>query len=208
MKSDAATLRMELHQPRALTGWAVLLACGYGVLIMLPVLVALLAVSVLRFGWITLLLPLATFALATALLPFGFGNPLMRKLARQIPSGPANPERQFLVQLTFSPRLRSGVRALLDDADDIAWLQFTDSTVEMYGDSSRLSIPRENIAGVRHGTIGFRGLFLYPALWVSISGNPDLKQLRIAERSSSLLTGARRVTAEIERQFREVKETT
>lgn len=204
MKPPGATLRVQLQEPRALTAWAVLLACGYGLLVMLPVLAALLVVSVLRFGWITLLLPMATFALATALLPFGFGNPLMRKLARKIPSAPANPERQFLVQLTFSPRLRSGLRALLDDADDIGWLQFTDSSVEIYGDSTRLSIPHENIAGVRRGTIGFRGLFLYPALWISISGDPELKHLRVAERSSSLLTGARRTTFEIERQFREM----
>src|SRR5690348_14643952 len=103
MKPSDATPRLQLQDPRALTGWAALAACGYGLLVMLPVLVALLAVSVLRFGWLTLLLPLATFALATALLPFGFGNPLMRKLARQIPATPPSPERRFLVQLTFSP---------------------------------------------------------------------------------------------------------
>jgi hypothetical protein len=192
-----------MQEPRVLTGQAVAMACGYGLLLMLPVLLALLLVSVLRFGWMTLVLPLATFAAATALLPFGFGNPLMRKLARHIHSAPSSPEAQFLVQLTFSPRLRPGLRALLDDADDIGWLQFRQSSVEINGDSTRLSIPYENIEQVRRGTIGFRGLYLYPALWISISGDKELKRFLVAERSSWLLTGARRITREIERQFRE-----
>lgn len=203
MKPATASIRMEVRQPRVLTGRAVLLACGYGLLLMLPVLIALLAVSVVRFGWMTVVLPLVTFAAATSVLPFGFGNPLMRNLARQIAPPTTAPAHRYLVQLTFSPRLRSGLRAVLDDADDIGWLQFTDRSLEISGDSARLSVPYENIAAVRRGTIGSRGLFLYPALWVAVSGEPELKGIRIAERSSTLLSGARRITREIDQRFRE-----
>lgn len=200
MKAETDTVLVEVREPRLLTGPAVLMASGYGLLLMFPVLLALLAVSVLPFGWVTLLLPLAVFALATALLPFGAGNPLMRKLARHIPL-PSGSSPKFLVQLTFAPRLRSGPRALLEDADDIGWLVLGEEAVEFYGDSVRLTVPFETLNEARRGNIGLRGLFLYPALRFRVSRGESGMRFSVAERSSWLLSGARRITRDIHRQL-------
>src|SRR5215471_14665695 len=121
MKAATAPMQMQVREPRLLSDGAVLRACGYGVLLIVPVLLVLLAVSVLPFGWMTLVFPLAVLGAATVLLPFGAGNPLMAKLARDIHL-PSRSAATFLVQITFIPRLRSGPRALLEDADDIGWL--------------------------------------------------------------------------------------
>jgi hypothetical protein len=191
---------MEIREPRLMSSLAVLVACGYGLLLLLPVVVVLLVVSVLPFGWMTLVLPLTVFGAATALLPFGAGNSLIKKLTRDI-SLPSTSSPKFLVQLTFVPRLRSGPRALLEDADDVGWLVFLEESMEFYGDSVRLSIPYESIESARPGSIGLRGLYLYPALQLRVSSGESSMRLSIAERSSSLLPGARRITREILRQL-------
>lgn len=188
---------MEVRKPRLLSGAAVVLATGFGLLLLLPVLVALLAVSVLPFGWITLVLPLAVLGAATMLLPFGAGNPLIRKLARDIPL-PSTSCPKFLVQVTFAPRLCSGPRALLEDADDIGWLVFEDGSMQFYGDSVRLSVPFESVQEARSGSIGFRGMFLYPALKLRVSSNGSALHFSVAERSSWLLSGARRTARKIQ----------
>jgi len=206
MKAATAPVRMEVRDPRCLSGGAVLLASGYGLLLILPVLLVLLAVSLLPFGWMTIVLPLAAFGAATALLPFGFGNPLMTKLARDIPL-PSGGSPKYLVQLTFAPRLRSGPRALLEDADDLGWLVFDEGSMEFYGDSIRLSVPFESIEQARPASIGLRGLFLYPAVKVRVSGGDSEMRFSVAERSSWLLSGTRRITREILRPLAERKKT-
>lgn len=193
---------MEVQEPRLLSGAAVVLANGFGLLLILPALLALLAVSVLPFGWITFVLPLCVFGAATMLLPFGAGNPLILKLARHIPL-PSTSCPKFLVQLTFTPRLRSGPRALLEDADDIGWLVFEDGAMQFYGDSVRLSVPFESVQEARPGSIGLRGMFLYPALNVRVSSNGPAMRFTIAERSSWQLSGARRIAREMQRHFNE-----
>lgn len=204
MKTATETVRMEVREPRLLSGAAVVLATGFGLLLLLPAFLALLAVSVLPFGWLTLALPLCVFGAATMLLPFGAGNPLIRKLAQHIPV-PSNSGPKFLVQVTFAPRLRSGPRALLEDADDIGWLVFEDGAMQFYGDSVSLSVPYENVQQARSGSIGLRGMFLYPALTLNLSSNGSAMQVTIAERSSWLLAGARRNTREIQRHLSERK---
>jgi hypothetical protein len=195
---------MEVQEPRLLGGMAVVLATGFGLLLVLPVLLALLAVSVLPFGWITLMLPLAVLGASTLLLPFGAGNPLIRKLARDIPV-PSTSCPKFLVQLTFTPRLRSGPRALLEDADDIGWLVFENGSMQFYGDSVRLSVPFESVQQARQGSIGLRGMFLYPALKLRVSSNGSALHFTVAERSSWLLSGARRIAREIGQHLGEHK---
>ena len=200
MKAATDTVRMEVREPRLMSSLAVLVASGYGLLLIMPVVLVLLVVSVLPFGWITLVLPLAVFGAATTLLPFGAGNSLIRKLARDI-SLPSTSSPKFLVQLTFVPRLRSGPRALFEDADDIGWLVFVDESMEFYGDSIRLSIPYQSVESARPSSIGLRGLYVYPALKLRVSSSQSAMSLSIAERSSWLLPGARRITREILRQL-------
>ena len=102
------------------------------------------------------------------------------------------------MQLSLSPRLRSGVRALLEDADDIGYLTFTGKGFSFQGDSVQLSVPWENLQLVRPQNIGWRGLYVYGRrIKLVISGWPELESFEVAERSSWLLPASRTITREL-----------
>ena len=194
-----SSTRIERKPPQLLTAGAVVAVCLYGVLLMVPVLISLLTVSVLQLGVLTWLIPLTTVALATCFLPFGFGNPFVARLARSLPAASKSAPDGFIVQVTLAPRLRSGIRALIEDADDIGWLRFSDTELSFQGDSLNLSIPFAQIRAVKAQTIGVRGLFLYPSLKVMVSNLPNVESLTFAERSAWLLPTARATTRKIRR---------
>ncbi len=161
-----------------------------------PVIVAMLGVSLLHFGIWTFLIPLGTICLVTYFLPFGFGNTHVTRLVRSLGS-PAQSGSCFVVQLTFQPRTRYGFRALVEDADDIGELTVNQTGLVFRGGCFDLSIPREQIVKVRAQSIGFRGLFVYPRVVLSISGLPQVSELRFADRSSRVLPDARKRTQEL-----------
>jgi hypothetical protein len=184
---------MEIGQPRLLTAGAMVAICAYGLLLMVPVIIAMLVVSVLKLGVLTFLLPLLTIAAGTYFLPFGFGNSYVAKLVRSLDPAAGKEQNGFIVQLTFTPRLWSGIRALIEDADDIGWLSFTESTLVFRGDCVRFSIPFEHIRDVRTRNSGWRGLFVYgPGSSFVVSGLPNVTSIRLAERSARLLPASRR----------------
>jgi hypothetical protein len=188
--------RLEVNPPRVFTGRAVLACCAYGFWLLLPVLlVSMVLASLLGFGWATFGGILLATAAASYFLPFGFGNPYVTRLVRALPyaGGPAAP--RFVVQLTLCPRLRSGVRALLEDADDIGWLSLSDTHLVFQGDSVRLSLPFEQIRRLEQPRHGWRRFFLCdPRLELSVSGLAQVEGLQLAERSSWVLPSSRRTT--------------
>ncbi|HWX22330.1 MAG TPA: hypothetical protein VN578_20710 [Candidatus Binatia bacterium] len=179
-------VQIQINPPRLFTAWAVLGVIGYGLLLALPVLlVTVVVVCMPKYGVVTYLVPLGAMAAATMFLPLGFGNVYVARLVRSLRPGGRQEPGQFIVQLTLVPRLRSGLRALLEDADDIGWLGITESALVFEGDSVQLSVPFEYIQEVRPQTIGWRGLFVCGArLRLEVPGMPKATRLEFAERSS------------------------
>ena len=177
--------RLEIGQPRLLTAGTMLALYGFGLLRVIPVLVAIVVVSLVPFGAWSVVVPLLAIVVTTASLPFTFGNTLITKLVHRLAPAAAGGEDAFVVQLTFSPRLRSGLRALVEDADDIGCLRFTPSELVFDGDSVKLSVPGGQIGRVESRNIGLRGLFLYGArIEVTVSGLSNVRTLEFTERSS------------------------
>jgi hypothetical protein len=196
MQSNAATI--EIAQPRLFTAGAVAVVNGYGILLALPFIIAVLAVSLVKFGFLTILIPFLAVAATAYFLPFGLGNTHVTKLVRSLNPAAGKSEDGFIVQLTLSPRIRSGLRAILDDADDIGYLSFTGSELLFQGDSVKLSLPFAHIEQVRPQNIGLRGLFVYGRrIKVVPSGLPQIESLEFAERSSWLLPDSRRITRKL-----------
>lgn len=167
--------------------------CLWGLLLMGPVVFSFLAVSVMHLGVVTFALPLATIAVATFFLPFGFGNTYLGRRFRSARPSSAKPEDVFLVQLTRTPRHRSGLLALLEDADDIGFLSFTDSVLLFEGDSIQLSVPYDQIRDLALQNSGWRALFAYgPRTEFAIAGLAEAGRFSFAERSSWHLPGSRR----------------
>jgi hypothetical protein len=177
------------------TGRAFLICNAYGLVLLFPTLLSMIAVSLLGLGILTLAIPLLMLAGATYFLPFGFGNPHIRRLAEQF--RPRDHPEAFLVQLSLVPRLRSGLRALVEDADDIGWLYWADNRLVFDGDSVKLALPAAQLGAFRRETGGFRGLFLYPRVAIEVTGFPDCVRLQVAERSSMSLPVSRRINRDL-----------
>jgi hypothetical protein len=170
----------------------VCIVSAYGLLVMLPVLISILVLSLSSFGLQTYILPVTAIAFATFFLPCGFGNPFVSRLVRSQHSAAAQSSDGFVAQLSLTPRLRTGLRALVEDADDVGWLSFTDSELRFEGDSVQLTVPFERIREVRSHNIGWRGLFLYgPPSSFTVSGLPQVEGFQVAERSSWTLPASR-----------------
>ena len=193
MQSKAPTI--EVAQPKLFTAGAVATVCAYGALLALPFFLSVLVVSVTRFSLLTAVIPLAVVAGSAYFLPFGFGNPHVTRLVRSLRPAATEDGAGFIVQLTLSPRLRSGLRALLEDADDIGYLTVREDELHFQGDSVKLSIPLDRIERVQPQNIGLRGLFVYGRrIKVVVPDLPQVESIEFAERSSSLLPASRAIT--------------
>src|SRR5262249_16335529 len=96
-----------------------MIVCAFGLLLVVPVLGAMLLVSSLPFGFWTGLIPLLTICAATLFLPFGFGNTYITSLVKKSNLVDSGAAITFVVQITLFPRICTGLRAILEDADDI-----------------------------------------------------------------------------------------
>ncbi len=199
--------QLEITPSRRFATAAVLVLNAYGLLLVVPVLASMLVVSLLKLSALTFLIPALALGLATCFLPFGVGNPYVARLVGPKPSGTAEQEQVFLVQLTLTPRIQHGVRALLEDADDFGWLRVNPSGLIYEGDAVKLSIRRENIRGVRAQTIGWRGLFVYgPRASLEVAGLPNVTAVVFAERSSCFLAASRRNAGRLNSQLRALRD--
>ena len=196
MQTNSATI--EIAQPRLFTVGAVAVVNGYGLLLAAPLLISILVVSVTKFGVPTILLPFLAFAATVYFLPFGLGNTHITRLVRRLNPAAAKGGDGFIVQLTLSPKLRTGFRTILEDADDIGYLSFSETELVFQGDSVKLSVPFDCLEQVQPKNIGLRGIFIYGRrIGVAVSGLPQIQTLEFAERSSWLLPASRRITRQL-----------
>jgi hypothetical protein len=180
-----------------------LIVWGFGLLLVVPLVVSALVVSVYSFGSHSLILPIVAVLITTWFLPFGFGNPYVSRLVRSQRRSPGAQER-FIVQLKLTPRLATGLRAIIDDADDFGSLTFNPRAMLYEGDSVTLEIPYDSICAVKPQSIGWRGLFLYePRIAMTVRSLPDIDQLEFTERSSWVLPTSRKISKALYQRLRE-----
>jgi hypothetical protein len=201
VKSPSGQTSLEIRDARLFTGRAVMIVCAFGLLLVIPVVGAMLVVSSLQLGFWTALIPLLTICAATLFLPFGFGNTYVTRLVGNLKAARTNDANSFIVQITFIPRIRSGLRAILEDADDIGVIILSGSELVFEGDSVHFSIPYSQLAGVRLETIGLRGLFVYPCVAASVSGLTGLTSFKIADRAGCFLPASRKRTRNLYRRL-------
>jgi hypothetical protein len=197
--------QIEITAPKVFTTGAVAITYAHGLLLVAPVFAAFLVVTVLPLGALTLLVLAVAIGLTVLFLPFGFGNAYVTRLASKLKGAAEEKPGGFFVQVTLSPRIHSGLRAVLEDADDVGWLSLTGSEVVYRGDSVKLSIPFNRIAAVRSQNVG-RGLFLYGGrVVVSVSDLPNVTELAFSERSSWWLPTSRKIAGLLRQRLEAVK---
>lgn len=91
-------------------------------------------------------------------LPACMGNPYVVHLVRKgvIPA-PGREERAFIVQIALRPRLHTGIRGWLEDADDVGYLTVTPEGLRFRGDHVAVDLPASAIDGLQSCNIGARG---------------------------------------------------
>jgi hypothetical protein len=191
---SSAAARIEAKAPQALKPAAVITMSLFGLILLVPVLISMVIVSVLQFGILTFLVPLATILAATYFLPLGFGNPYLIWLLRKLPNWSAEKNDSFVVQLTRIPRQRTRLWSFQEDAYDILWLSIDESAVVFTGDAIQLEVPYELVEAPRQQTAGWRALFAYGSQTVfSIKGVPQAGTFLFAERGSFVLPTSRKI---------------
>jgi hypothetical protein len=190
--------KIEISQPRLFASGAVATVNAYGIVLLTPIFASILAVSLMKFGVLTVLIPTLMVAATAFFLPFGLGNTYVTRLVQSLhPTGGNGPDG-FIVQLTLSPRLRTGIRAVLEDADDIGFLSFNGTELVYQGDSVKLTVPLDCIKAVTPENIGLRGLFVYGRrIKVLVAGLSETESLEFAERSSWVLPTSRALTRKL-----------
>lgn len=192
---SSSTAKIEITAPRRYTTGALLVVTAFGIFRAVPIILAILAVSMIKFGLLTLLIPLAALAATAIFIPFGLGNAYVAKLVRDMDPQAANDPNSFIVQLTLTPRIRTGVRAVFEDADDIGVLTCGASDLSFDGDSICLRVPLSQISMVRPHNPGLRGFYFYGRrIELTVTGLPNVQSLEVAERSSWLLPTSKRIT--------------
>jgi len=190
--------KIEISQPRLFASGAVATVNAYGIVLLTPIFASILAVSLMKFGVLTVLIPTLMVAATAFFLPFGLGNTYVTRLVQSLPSTAGNGPDGFIVQLTLSPRLRTGIRAVLEDADDIGLLSFNGTELVYQGDSVKLTVPLDCIKAVTPENIGLRGLFVYGRrIKVLVAGLSETESLEFAERSSWVLPTSRALTRKL-----------
>jgi len=196
--------QLETRRPTIFTTQALLSVSLYGLILAVPVLISMMVVSVVQFGMITFLVPCLTIAITLFFLPLGFGNPCIARLVRPLQPNPQVHQELYVVQLTRTPRSRSGLLAILEDADDIGFLNFADSILIFSGDSFHLSVPYDKIKDFKLRNAGWRALFLYGApITFSVVNLPEEGSFTFVERSSCVLPTSRRTARKMYLHLRE-----
>jgi len=192
------TAKIEIGSPRLFGHASFLMIWAYGALLFFPVLLSFAVISLMPFGILTILIPSAMIALTAWFVPLGQGNPYIARRMKPFQSQGASERSDFLVQLTLGPRIRTGFRATLEDADDFGFLSFTEAGLVFRGDSVQLNVPYENIARVHRQNVGLRGLFVCgPRITLEVQGLPNVEFIEFAERSSARIPDSKKISGQL-----------
>jgi len=116
----------------------------------------------------------------------------------------------YICQMATLPRIHSGFRGFLEDADDIGVLSIQTDRIEFKGDHSDIVIPLSDKVSIKLRNIGWRGLwFIGRKVRVQFQESEKTFAVDIAERQCWTLFKSRGLAKEmyetIERQLAEFK---
>jgi hypothetical protein len=181
---------------------SILAKYAFSLLLAIPVLAALLVISLRNLGVWTLGIPLLTLIGVVYILP-SLGNAYVSWILRGLVSHDSKAPDGLIVQITLCPRVRKGFRALIEDADDLGYLVLGETELMFQGDSLELFLPFERIISVHGENVGLRGLYVSSGrIRLDISGLDGFEAVEIAERASRVLPSSRKITRQLFQQIK------
>jgi len=114
-------------------------------------------------------------------------------------AGPKAPDAiAYDCQLTLSPRLCRGIRALLEDADDVGRLEVTAEAVHFTGDRIQIVLPFESISGIMQTKCDWRNFWVAGRKTrITTSAFADIEYIEFGEREARTYFSSKRVSTEI-----------
>ncbi|MCC6357089.1 MAG: hypothetical protein IT577_24660 [Verrucomicrobiae bacterium] len=156
--------------------------------------VSLVSTTLLITMWISLAI---AFLMMGLFLPVGMSNPLVKTLCAPLRIEDSTLP-QYCVQIKFEPREHRGIRAFLEDADDVGILRFERDSLAFQGDAVSFAVPYSTITDLRRVSTGLRGYYLlgkYIQFDATTIG--PYKWIAIGERESNLLTTSHKLSRAI-----------
>jgi hypothetical protein len=176
--------RIELRPASRFGVAALVIIWSFGLFLLAPVLLSLFAVSLIRLSSLTLLLPASVLILTAIIIPFGQANLFIRQQVHKLGTEPIDGE-SFVVQLTLHPRLKRGLRGMVEDADDFGRLIFRPEGLVFEGDAVTLWLPYGAIVSVQGKNVGARGRYIAGGrILLETRGLENFEGFEIADRSS------------------------
>ena len=145
---------------------------------------------------------LSLLGLFILLLPCVMANGYIVYLVRNHNPQYKRPDSQFVVQIRFCPRIHTGLRGRLDDADDIGLLVFLDDRFCFHGDHIRISMPYAAITAISTRNVGLAGGWICGQR-IRVH-SPDLliwQHIEFLERQSWQVFASRRMATQIQDMF-------
>jgi hypothetical protein len=195
---------IEVSRPKQFTASAILAMNCHALLALIPVLILAPAgifvfVKTGSFPALAVILALTAF-LPVYFFPLILGNAYVKRLVNSI--APTKDGKGFVVQVTMSPRIHKGVRALADDADDVGRLSITDSELVFDGDAVKLRLPLGWDTRVETRNVGWRGMWICgPRIWVVTPGPSGTIAAQFCDRSSLTVPASRKNSSVLKREL-------
>jgi hypothetical protein len=194
---------IEITAPKSFGVLSILAKYAFSFLLGLPFAGFLLLLSLRDLGRWTLGVGVLVLIITICLTP-SLGNLYVFWAVRRLKPLGWGAGDNLIVQVTFSPRIRRGFRAVIEDADDVGYLVLEESALVFYGDSLRLTVPFQRIEAVEGENVGLRGVYVTSGrIMLEITGLEGVESVEIAERSSRLIFSSRKITREM---FARIKE--
>jgi hypothetical protein len=198
----ADEIKFEITKAKLFTKKAILTINAYIILGAIPIIILNFLISpIFEFFKREMALSLSLVALVLAVFqylyfnPVWLGNPYVRKLVRSLN---VSDKSGYIIQLAIIPRLKSGFRAFLEDADDIGLLAITENELIFKGDSVKFSLPYTQILNIQKKNVGWRGAWIYGnRIQIDFLDSTYKKSFEFIERSSLCIPASRRITAEL-----------
>lgn len=107
-------------------------------------------------------------------------------------------ETGYICQVTMQPRLYRGIRAFLEDADDIGLVTLNDGVLKFRGDHSDIAITLSTDVTAELRTIGWRGLWYSGArIRLTFPGREPFHEIEFLERQCWSVKASKRLAQEL-----------
>ncbi len=125
-------------------------------------------------------------------------NPYIKYIARKCSKNGSDSVFSVVCQIRLFPRVYTGFRGFMDDADDIGQLQISQGSLAFRGDHIQCFLPFGCIEKIDCKNVGWRGGWLYGhRIKIQTSVFGKYEGLELAERHSITLISSHRITNRI-----------